>query len=403
VTRDRDAPATSPTGGVEERAIDSLLERAAEWSGYQPESVAREAVRRALAHEVAAGSSIADVMRRVAASDPETLRSLRAAVGVRETFLFRHPEQFDLLATCLPGMTATGVVRAWSAGCATGEEAWSLAATLVASVPGGDAGAPRIAVLGTDIHEPSLDVARAGRYRAGSLRASAPLLFPVVEQVGAGYQVLDALRPIATFVAHDLHDPEPGQFEVIFCRNVLIYFTRRAARDVLERLTRALAPGGLLVFGTMDVDADDLRGLTRVGRPEQMAFTTAKPTARRRRPTTRKHPARTRTPTLQYEAIALHRSALMWIELGGRGSAEKVLADLNRRYPDYLPGMLERALVHVRKGEHDTAATWMREVLRRAQALPHDTLVPGLEPLPATFYRDTASAYLERSSRKGPA
>jgi len=65
-----------------------------------------------------------------------------------------------------------------------------------------------------------------------------------------------------------------------------------------------------------------------------------------------------------------------------------------------LPGILERALVHVRKGEHDTAETWMREVLRRAQALPADGVVTGLEPLPATFYRDTASAYLARSGRR---
>jgi chemotaxis methyl-accepting protein methylase len=393
VSRDRDAEA--------DRAVDSLIEHAAEWSGYQPESVAREAIRRALAHEVAAGASIAEVMRRVATSDPATIRTLRAAVGVRETFFFRHRDQFELLAACVPGVTGNGVVRAWSAGCATGEEAWSLAATLLASLPTSEVeGAPRIAVLGTDIHEPSLDVARAGRYRPGSIRASAPLLFPVVQPVGSGFEVVEPLRQITTFVGHDLQDAEPGQFEVIFCRNVLIYFTRQAARVVLDRLTRALAPGGLLVFGTMDVDPDDLPGFARVGRPEQMTFTTAKPQPRRRRPTTRKQPARPKSPTMQHEAVALHRSALVWIEVGGRGSAEKVLADLNRRYPDYLPGILERALVHVRKGEHDTAETWMREVLRRAQALPADGVVTGLEPLPATFYRDTASAYLARSGRR---
>ncbi len=397
-----------PQVDAEERAIDSLVERAAEWSGYQPESVAREAVRRALAREVAGGSSIADVMRRVAASDPNTLRTLRAAIGVRETFLFRNPEQFDLLAACVPGLVGSGVVRAWSAGCATGEEAWSIAATLVACAPG-NVGA-RVAVLGTDIHEPSLEVARNGRYRAGSIRASAPLLFPVVQptpvgdKAAGGYDVIEPLRSLATFVAHDLLDPEPGQFEIIFCRNVLIYFTRPAARAVLERLTRALAPGGLLVFGTMDVDPDDLPGLTRVGRPELMTFTTAAPKPRRRRPTTRKQ-TRPKLPTVPPDersrhAIALHRSALVWIELGGRGSAQQVLADLNRRFPDYLPGILERSLVHVRKGEHDVAETWMREVKRRAEAMPHDVVVLGLEALQDSRDRDTASAYLARSARR---
>ena len=190
---------------------------------------------------------------------------------------------------------------------------------------------------------------------------------------------------------------------MILCRNVLIYFTRPAARVVLNRLIAALAPGGLLVFGTMDVDAADLGGLTRVGRPELMTFTNVRPLARRSRPTTRKQPVRPKSATLPPEAIALHRSALVWIELGGRGSAEKVLADLNRRHPNYLPGMLERALVHVRKGEHATAETWMKEVLSRSEALPPDQIVPGLEPLPASFYRDAARAFLDRTGKKGGA
>jgi len=379
---------------LEDQAVDTLVACAAEWSGYQHEGVPREAVRRALARELAGGASIADVMKRAAANDPHLARTLRAAVGVRETFLFRHPQQFEAISERLVAAAPGDVVRAWSAGCATGEETWSLAATLVASLPR----APRIAVLGTDTHEPSLEVARAGVYRANSVRASAPLLHPVVAPVKNRYEVIDALRPITSFVSHDLRDPAPGQFEVILCRNVLVYFTRAAARIAITRLAAALAPGGLVVFGTMDVELGDLGGLVAVGSPELMTFTNVRPPSRPRR-TTRKQPPRAKSATLPPEAIALHRSALTWIELGSRGSAEKVLADLNRRHPDYLPGILERALVHVRKGELATAEAWMTDVLRRAEALPAESIVRGLEPLPAAFYRDVARAYLERHAR----
>jgi chemotaxis methyl-accepting protein methylase len=375
---------------LEDRAVDTLLACAAEWSGYHPDGVPREAVRRALTRELAKGASIADVMKRATAKDPELSRALHAAVCVRETFLFRNPEQFELVAARAGGIVRDGVVRAWSAGCATGEETWSVAAMLVASVP-----AARVAVLGTDLHQPSLEVARTGVYRRNSVRASAPMLYPVVTPVTDGYRVVDALRPIATFVHHDLREPAPGQFELILCRNVLVYFTRAAARVAIAQIEAALAPGGLVVFGTMDVEHDDVGGLVRVGPPELMTFTNVRPPTRRR-PPTRKPPARTKAATLPPEAIALHRSALTWIELGNRGSAERVLVDLNRRHPNYLPGILERALFHVRKGDHATAESWMGDVLRRAEALPADDIVRGLEPLPAAFYRDAARSYLER-------
>ena len=86
--------------------------------------------------------------------------------------------------------------------------------------------------------------------------------------------------------------------------------------------------------------------------------------------------------------------------IGGRSSAEKVLHELNRTFPDYLPGIMERALAHVRRGDHASAATWMKEVLRRTEGRGDDETVPGLEDLPISFYRDTARAYLGRAEPK---
>jgi chemotaxis methyl-accepting protein methylase len=386
-----------------ERALDTLLACAAEWSGFQPESVTRQAVRRALEHELATGATVTDVLRRAAARDPDLVRILRQAVGVRETYFFRHPEHFELVASRVAALSVGGVVRAWSAGCATGEEAWSLAATIAANAPGGRADPSQMLVVGTDIHEPGLEIARAGEYRPGSQRPSGPALHPVVTARGGRLHVLDALRPMTSFAQHDLREAPPGEFELIFCRNVLIYFTRQAARTILGQLSSALVPGGLLVFGTMDLDPADVPQLVRVGKPEMMVFTT-RPTERsRRRPTTLKVPTlpepASQTPAVPQQALALHRSALMWIEIGGRGSAEKALAELNRSYPNYLPGILERALAHVRKADHANATTWMREVLRRCEGRKDDELVPGLEDLPIEFYRETARAYLGRTEK----
>ncbi|HEY5922668.1 MAG TPA: CheR family methyltransferase [Kofleriaceae bacterium] len=391
-----------------ERAVDTLLACAAEWSGFQPESVAREAVRRCLQRELVNRATIHDVLRRAHVRDPDLVRVVREAISVRETYFFRNPEHFELVATRVAGLAAGGVVRAWSAGCSTGEEAWSLAATIVANMQGRQVDPTQQMVIGTDIHAPALEQGRAGTYRVNSQRPSAPMLYPVVTAVDNRLVVNQPLREIVSFAVHDLRDPPPGEYELIFCRNVLIYFKREAAREVLARLASALVPGGLLVFGSIDVDAADLPQLLRIGRPELNVFTT-RPTARARtRPTTLSIPPSVAAvvaapapppapaPVVPERALALHKSALMWIEIGGRGSAEKALVELNRLFPDYVPGILERALAHARKGDVASAAKWMSEVLKRTEGLTDDHIVVGLEELPIAFYRETARTYLGR-------
>jgi chemotaxis protein methyltransferase CheR len=389
-----------------ERTVDALLAYAAEWSGFQPESVAREAVRRCVEREVAAKHSLHDVLRRADARDPELVRVVREAIAVRETYFFRTPEHFELVASRVAGLAAGGVIRAWSAGCSTGEEAWSLAAAIVANSPDKRADPSQHSVLGTDIHAPSLEQAKAGTYRLNSQRPSAPLLYPVASNVGQRLVVAKELRSIVSFQVQDLREPPPGEFELIFCRNVLIYFKRDAVREILARLASAVVPGGLVVFGAIDVDANDLPQLVRIGKPELSVFTT-RPTVRARtRPTTLDVVAATVIPTapkqpqVPEQALALHKNVLTWIEIGGRGSAEKALAELNRAYPDYVPGILERALAHVRKGDAAGAAKWMTEVVMRVEGKPDDEIVAGLEELPVAFYRETARTYLERDAKR---
>jgi chemotaxis methyl-accepting protein methylase len=387
-----------------EKAIDTLMACAVEWNGFQPESITRQAVQRALELELAAGSTVRDVLHRAATRAPDLVRRVRQAVGVRETYFFRHPEHFELVASRVAGLAVGGVVRAWSAGCATGEEAWSLAATIAANAPGKKADPAQMLVVGTDLHEPGLEQARQGVYRTSSQRPSAPQLYPVVNKSQDRLHVLDSLRLITSFAQHDLREPPPGEFELIFCRNVLIYFSHQASRTIVSHLASALVPGGLLVFSTMDVDPKEVPNLVRVDKPDMMAFTTRPTVSVRRRPTTLRVPPSATPdvspqPVVPQAALKLHRSALMWVEIGGRTSADKALAELNRKFPDYLPGILERALTYVRRGDQTNAIVWMKEVQKKAEGRTDDELVPGLEELPISFYREAARAYLERADK----
>jgi hypothetical protein len=94
------------------------------------------------------------------------------------------------------------------------------------------------------------------------------------------------------------------------------------------------------------------------------------------------------------EPIAIHLRALVSIERGERRTAKAALEELSLRVPDYLPRILERALMHIRQGERVAATQLMRDVLRRTEKMAAGDLVPGPEPLPVEFYRSSAEQFL---------
>jgi hypothetical protein len=94
------------------------------------------------------------------------------------------------------------------------------------------------------------------------------------------------------------------------------------------------------------------------------------------------------------EPIQLHVQALAHVDRNEQEAATQLLTQLVGELPDYLPGLLERAMLHVRQGERLAATRLMREVLRRAAALPADEIVPGPEPLPARYFVKSAEDFL---------
>ncbi|MBM7867479.1 hypothetical protein GTO89_13115 [Heliobacterium gestii] len=198
----------------------------------------------------------------------EEWRQLIGVITVGETFFFRDRGQFALLRErILPSLLAKGTekktLRLWSAGCSTGEEAYSLA-ILVDTMIGGAPGWT-IDIIGTDINEEALTIARAGRYSEWALRATGPELrngyFHMVDpgrrrRSGAIWEVAPSIRSVVSFYRLNLLDGLlPERFtpalstDLIICRNVFIYFQTEAIRRVLTAFFRCLNPGGFLLTG----------------------------------------------------------------------------------------------------------------------------------------------------------
>jgi hypothetical protein len=102
-----------------------------------------------------------------------------------------------------------------------------------------------------------------------------------------------------------------------------------------------------------------------------------------------------------FDPVRLHLRALVFIEQGQRRSAESALLELHSVAPTYLPGLLERALLHVRYGEAAKAGELMRDIFKRTETLPPDMMLAGPEELPVSYYRACAQAFLD-SNKKVP-
>jgi chemotaxis protein methyltransferase CheR len=379
---------------LDDRTLERLTEYAAGWTGFSADAILPDAIRRAVE---SLGSTPEELVARAAARDRAVVHALCQAVSVGETFFFRHPDQFGWVARELvPELVASSrsSVRAWGAGCATGEEAYSLAACLLDSMPPGLA----VEVLGTDLLERNLAIARRAVYGAWSCRPSGPQLHRVLHEDGSGKRCVDErVRSVTRFELHNLLDSAPARsFDLIFCRNVLVYFSPAAAQSVVRHLIEALAPSGALLFGPMDL-AEVPAGLARCGAPELQIYRRPTSRAAHERPTPAQKDVVAHAvprPAPPPEPVALHLRALVHIERGEKAVALRALTELCTLVPEYVPGILERALLHVRDGERSAAAHLMREVLRRTDQLTLDDELPGPEPLPVRFYRESAATFL---------
>lgn len=187
---------------------------------------------------------------------PDRASQVVEALTTNETSWFRDVAPFQALVEhVVPTLREQDVLsrlRVWSAACSTGQEPYSIAMTL-ADHPGAT---PPVEIVATDLNEQVLERARTGAYTQLEVNRGlpAPTLVRHFRRAGAGWQVADELRRRITFRRHNLLEPPPpgGPFDVVFLRNVLIYFDLPTKRAVLERVRGALRPGGYLVLGAAE-------------------------------------------------------------------------------------------------------------------------------------------------------
>ncbi len=202
------------------------------------------------ARELASDAGVAprDVVGYFGAHAAE-LERLAELVRVGETRFFRDPEQWEALATALRQRPAPGgKLFGLSAGCSTGEEAWTLAMVL-ANVELGP-----FRVVGVDRSSLALDQARSGRYEL-ECQAHVPAAYARHLRLEAeSLQVSQALRACVSFAQRDLlSGPPPGNYNLIVCKNLLIYLNQDAALRVLKALFAALAPKGFLLVARAEL------------------------------------------------------------------------------------------------------------------------------------------------------
>ncbi|HEX8274654.1 MAG TPA: protein-glutamate O-methyltransferase CheR [Longimicrobiaceae bacterium] len=214
-----------------------------------------------------AAAAVRRAMQRAGVGEPAAFFGLAEAGGdawellleelsVGETYFFREPDQLAFLRdTVLPGLAARdGGLRAWSAACATGEEAYTLAMLL------GDAGCSGFRVLGTDVVRGRLAAAERATYRRWSLRGVPDqTVGRWFRREGDRFRVRDAVRASVGFAPLNLAEPRRAYvaagawgMDLVLCRNVLIYLDDATTRHVAARLLESLAPDGWLFLGASD-------------------------------------------------------------------------------------------------------------------------------------------------------
>ena len=239
-----------------EQLLDYLKRnRGFDFTGYKRASLIRRVSSRMRALQVETFRDYLDFLQ----VDPGEFTALFDTLLINVTGFYRDAAAWDLLrAEVLPALLAakddSGPVRMWSAGCATGEEAYTLAIAL-AEILGIDEMRRRVKIYGTDVDEGALAVARQATYTPKALTALPdPLAEKYFERSGANRIFRKDLRRTVIFGRHDLVHAAPiSHIDVLACRNTIMYFNSETQARVLARLHFALEGSGILFLGKAEM------------------------------------------------------------------------------------------------------------------------------------------------------
>lgn len=366
----------------------------AEWlvvaARLSPELLATTSVERAVLEQARAvqrrrGWSDGDLDREYATlltRDRAEAAALRAVVAVPESWLFRGRASFEFLREWLAERRkgiAQGVTML-SAGCAGGAEAMSMALTALAA----GLEPHQVSIDAVDVNAAALDGAQDGVYAGLALRDEVPAWATAVSvDSERRVRIPASVRAMVRFERSDLFawDPGEGRYDVLFCRNVLIYLERTARAELIARLRSWLRPGGLLVLGHAEA-GDAPADFRTMGSLDAFAFAFERgapvrtpllpPPRKERRPTQRRvveatgvGPAaasRSHAPSASLRAPSTIELCRRLIAETQWDAAEKALRDVVRREPARVEGHVLLAEMHLRRERPREA----EESLRRA-------------------------------------
>ncbi len=225
-----------------------------DFSNYKRATIVRRLERRLNVRNQPDLRSYSDYLKQ----NPEEISSLLKDLLISVTNFFRDPVAFqtlekEVLPALLQNQTEKKSIRIWSAGCATGEEAYSIAMMCAEQTSGLDE-SPKIQIFATDIDEDAILQAREGVYTLNDAADVSPeRLNRFFLKQGDVYIVRKEIREMVLFATHNfLKDPPFSHLDLVSCRNVLIYLNRTAQERVMETFHFALDPGGYLFLGSSE-------------------------------------------------------------------------------------------------------------------------------------------------------
>ncbi|MEU2867672.1 CheR family methyltransferase [Streptomyces olivoreticuli] len=251
---------SQPAGTETDHEFEELLDfirdsRGFDFTGYKRSTLTRRIRKRMSEAGVQGYAEYRDLLE----TDTDEFRTLFNTILINVTSMFRDQDAWSLLRReVVPAMIADvgpeAEIRVWSAGCSSGEEAFSLA-ILFAEVLGIEECLRRVKIYATDVDEEALREARAGLYPAKTLEPlSAELREKYFEQSGAKYIFRPDLRRRVIFGRHDITRDAPiSRLDLLVCRNTLMYFNVEAQAQILDRFHFALREGGYLFLGKAEM------------------------------------------------------------------------------------------------------------------------------------------------------
>ncbi|HCS13659.1 MAG: hypothetical protein COS82_01325 [Zetaproteobacteria bacterium CG06_land_8_20_14_3_00_59_53] len=208
-------------------------------------------------HSIATLNELADRLKKDRNS--RLARQVVDAMTTNETLFFRDQYPFDALRDVMLPQCASSPVRIWSAASSTGQEAYSIA-MIAAEALGGKG--KRVEIAGTDISDQALTKAAGGTYTQMEVQRGMParLLIKYFEQDGSNWRLKPEIRNMVRFGPANLVSPTlssemrgKGPFDIVFCRNVLIYFNVGARLQVIDNLAACMKDSGYLVTGAAEI------------------------------------------------------------------------------------------------------------------------------------------------------